>query len=85
MASLALLLPLSPCLAAFSCLSESFLLLYSLSHCSAALLVTVVMTPVSCSFGDMLSFTLTAFVELMDHGIVSWDTFSVAFIKKVNL
>ncbi|XP_032869240.1 engulfment and cell motility protein 1 isoform X1 [Amblyraja radiata] len=34
-------------------------------------------------FGDMLSFTLTAFVELMDHGIVSWDTFSVAFIKKV--
>uniref|UniRef100_A0A8C8SUA8 Engulfment and cell motility 1 n=1 Tax=Pelusios castaneus TaxID=367368 RepID=A0A8C8SUA8_9SAUR len=36
-------------------------------------------------FGDMLSFTLTAFVELMDHGIVSWDTFSVAFIKKVNL
>ena len=35
------------------------------------------------SFGDMLSFTLTAFVELMDHGIVSWDTFSVAFIKKV--
>uniref|UniRef100_A0A8C3KRN9 Engulfment and cell motility 1 n=1 Tax=Calidris pygmaea TaxID=425635 RepID=A0A8C3KRN9_9CHAR len=41
------------------------------------------MTPVSCSFGDMLSFTLTAFVELMDHGIVSWDTFSVAFIKKI--
>uniref|UniRef100_A0A8D0AFU5 Engulfment and cell motility 1 n=1 Tax=Sander lucioperca TaxID=283035 RepID=A0A8D0AFU5_SANLU len=37
-----------------------------------------------CSFGDLLSFTLTAFVELMDHGIVSWDTFSVAFIKKVS-
>ncbi|ETE60639.1 Engulfment and cell motility protein 1, partial [Ophiophagus hannah] len=35
------------------------------------------------SFGDMLSYTLTAFVELMDHGIVSWDTFSVAFIKKI--
>ncbi|KAM5203980.1 engulfment and cell motility protein 1 isoform 5-T8 [Hipposideros larvatus] len=34
-------------------------------------------------FGDMLSCTLTAFVELMDHGIVSWDTFSVAFIKKI--
>uniref|UniRef100_A0A8B9RHY5 Engulfment and cell motility 1 (ced-12 homolog, C. elegans) n=1 Tax=Astyanax mexicanus TaxID=7994 RepID=A0A8B9RHY5_ASTMX len=34
-------------------------------------------------FGEMLSFTLTAFVELMDHGIVSWDTFSVAFIKKI--
>ncbi|KAG8524204.1 Engulfment and cell motility protein 1 [Galemys pyrenaicus] len=39
--------------------------------------------PVFSSFGDMLSFTLTAFVELMDHGIVSWDTFSVAFIKKI--
>uniref|UniRef100_A0AAY4ELZ6 ELMO domain-containing protein n=1 Tax=Denticeps clupeoides TaxID=299321 RepID=A0AAY4ELZ6_9TELE len=34
-------------------------------------------------FGDLLSFTLTAFVELMDHGIISWDTFSVAFIKKI--
>ncbi|MGH0137875.1 UNVERIFIED_CONTAM: hypothetical protein FKN15_065036 [Acipenser sinensis] len=34
-------------------------------------------------FGDMLSFMLTAFVELMDHGIVSWDTFSVAFIRKI--
>uniref|UniRef100_A0A8C2D415 Engulfment and cell motility 1 (ced-12 homolog, C. elegans) n=2 Tax=Cyprinus carpio TaxID=7962 RepID=A0A8C2D415_CYPCA len=34
-------------------------------------------------FGDLLSFTLTAFVELMDHGIVSWDTFSLAFIKKI--
>ncbi|XP_048850254.1 engulfment and cell motility protein 1 isoform X2 [Brienomyrus brachyistius] len=34
-------------------------------------------------FGDLLSFTLTAFVELMDHGIVSWDTFSVPFIKKI--
>lgn len=34
-------------------------------------------------FGGMLSYTLTAFVELMDHGIVSWDTFSVAFIKKI--
>lgn len=38
----------------------------------------------SSSFGDLLSFTLTAFVELMDHGIISWDTFSVAFIKKVS-
>ncbi|KAG8442761.1 hypothetical protein GDO86_011536 [Hymenochirus boettgeri] len=34
-------------------------------------------------FGELLSYTLTAFVELMDHGIVSWDTFSVAFIKKI--
>lgn len=38
---------------------------------------------VFCSFGEILSYTLTAFVELMDHGIISWDTFSVAFIKKV--
>ncbi|XP_068092501.1 engulfment and cell motility protein 1 isoform X1 [Hyperolius riggenbachi] len=34
-------------------------------------------------FGEIISYTLTAFVELMDHGIVSWDTFSVAFIKKI--
>ncbi|MCJ8746237.1 hypothetical protein PDJAM_G00139430 [Pangasius djambal] len=34
-------------------------------------------------FGEILSYTLTAFVELMDHGIISWDTFSVAFIKKI--
>uniref|UniRef100_G3U3M5 Engulfment and cell motility 1 n=1 Tax=Loxodonta africana TaxID=9785 RepID=G3U3M5_LOXAF len=40
-------------------------------------------TEILTNFGDMLSFTLTAFVELMDHGIVSWDTFSVAFIKKI--
>uniref|UniRef100_A0A669C2A0 Engulfment and cell motility 1 n=1 Tax=Oreochromis niloticus TaxID=8128 RepID=A0A669C2A0_ORENI len=38
---------------------------------------------VESSNSDLLSFTLTAFVELMDHGIVSWDTFSVAFIKKI--
>lgn len=55
-------------------------------HClNCAALLVIVMNPISSSFGDMLSFTLTAFVELMDHGIVSWDTFSVAFIKKVNL
>lgn len=47
--------------------------------------VCVCVCVLSCSFGDLLSFTLTAFVELMDHGIVSWDTFSVAFIKKVSL
>lgn len=46
--------------------------------------VCVSVCVLSCSFGDLLSFTLTAFVELMDHGIVSWDTFSVAFIKKVS-
>lgn len=33
----------------------------------------------------MLAFTLTAFLELMDHGIVSWDMVSVTFIKQVRL
>lgn len=51
---------------------------------SLSVCVCVCVRAVSCSFGDLLSFTLTAFVELMDHGIVSWDTFSVAFIKKVG-
>jgi engulfment and cell motility protein 2 len=31
----------------------------------------------------MLAFTLTAFLELMDHGIVSWDLLSLSFIKQV--
>ncbi|MED6272439.1 Engulfment and cell motility protein 2 [Characodon lateralis] len=34
-------------------------------------------------FGEMLAFTLTAFLELMDHGIVSWDLISLSFIKQV--
>lgn len=33
----------------------------------------------------MLAFTLTAFLELMDHGIVSWDLISLSFIKQVPL
>uniref|UniRef100_A0A4W3J9T8 Engulfment and cell motility 2 n=1 Tax=Callorhinchus milii TaxID=7868 RepID=A0A4W3J9T8_CALMI len=33
-------------------------------------------------FGETLAFTLTAFLELMDHGIVSWDMISTAFIKQ---
>lgn len=37
----------------------------------------------SLSFGEMLAFTLTAFLELMDHGIVSWDLISLSFIKQV--
>uniref|UniRef100_A0A9J8DN11 Engulfment and cell motility 2 n=1 Tax=Cyprinus carpio carpio TaxID=630221 RepID=A0A9J8DN11_CYPCA len=32
----------------------------------------------------MLAFTLTAFLELMDHGIVSWDLISVSFIKQAS-
>uniref|UniRef100_A0A8C5AUR1 ELMO domain-containing protein n=1 Tax=Gadus morhua TaxID=8049 RepID=A0A8C5AUR1_GADMO len=31
----------------------------------------------------MLAFTLTAFLELMDHGIVSWDLLSLSFIKQI--
>ncbi|TRY86606.1 hypothetical protein DNTS_018586 [Danionella cerebrum] len=34
-------------------------------------------------FGEMLAFTLTAFLELMDHGIVSWDMISISFIKQI--
>uniref|UniRef100_A0A8C9VBB5 Engulfment and cell motility 2 n=1 Tax=Scleropages formosus TaxID=113540 RepID=A0A8C9VBB5_SCLFO len=33
--------------------------------------------------GQMLAFTLTAFLELMDHGIVSWDLISLSFIKQI--
>nr|CAD7570006.1 unnamed protein product [Timema californicum] len=33
--------------------------------------------------GDMLAYSLMAFVELMDHGIVSWDILEVPFINKV--
>ncbi|KAG7280507.1 hypothetical protein CRUP_022037 [Coryphaenoides rupestris] len=36
-------------------------------------------------FGEMLAFTLTAFLELMDHGIVSWDLLSLSFIKQRSL
>uniref|UniRef100_A0A8C0KR59 Engulfment and cell motility 2 n=1 Tax=Canis lupus dingo TaxID=286419 RepID=A0A8C0KR59_CANLU len=32
---------------------------------------------------EMLAFTLTAFLELMDHGIVSWDMVSITFIKQI--
>ncbi|CAJ0964712.1 unnamed protein product [Ranitomeya imitator] len=32
-------------------------------------------------YSEMLAFTLTAFLELMDHGIVSWDMVSPIFIK----
>lgn len=37
------------------------------------------------SYSEMLAFTLTAFLELMDHGIVSWDMVSITFIKQVRL
>lgn len=31
----------------------------------------------------IMTHTLTAFMELMDHGIVSWENLSSVFIKKV--
>ncbi|XP_013415031.1 engulfment and cell motility protein 1 [Lingula anatina] len=34
--------------------------------------------------GESLAFTLKAFVELMDHGIVSWDILEPKFIKNVS-
>ncbi|XP_069507300.1 engulfment and cell motility protein 2 isoform X1 [Ambystoma mexicanum] len=34
-------------------------------------------------YSEMLAFTLTAFLELMDHGIVSWDMVSISFIKQI--
>uniref|UniRef100_A0A6I8NBI0 Engulfment and cell motility 2 n=1 Tax=Ornithorhynchus anatinus TaxID=9258 RepID=A0A6I8NBI0_ORNAN len=33
-------------------------------------------------YSETLAFTLTAFLELMDHGIISWDLVSVNFIKQ---
>lgn len=38
----------------------------------------------SCSTGEMLAHTLKAFMELMEHDFVSWETLSAAFIKKVS-
>uniref|UniRef100_A0A8C4QWF4 Engulfment and cell motility 1 n=1 Tax=Eptatretus burgeri TaxID=7764 RepID=A0A8C4QWF4_EPTBU len=34
-------------------------------------------------FGEMLAYALTAFLELMDHGIVSWDSLTISFVKKI--
>ncbi|XP_069724533.1 engulfment and cell motility protein 3 isoform X2 [Phaenicophaeus curvirostris] len=33
--------------------------------------------------GEMLAYTLKAFMELMEHDFVSWETLSAAFIKKI--
>ncbi|GLV39999.1 Ced-12 [Carabus blaptoides fortunei] len=33
--------------------------------------------------GNPLAFTLISFVELMDHGIVSWDILEIPFINKI--
>lgn len=36
------------------------------------------------STGEILAHTLKAFMELMEHDFVSWETLSAAFIKKVH-
>ncbi|MEQ2201794.1 hypothetical protein XENOCAPTIV_018225, partial [Xenoophorus captivus] len=33
---------------------------------------------------QIMTHTLTGFMELMDHGIVSWENLSAVFIKKVH-
>ncbi|XP_028624394.1 engulfment and cell motility protein 3 isoform X2 [Grammomys surdaster] len=33
--------------------------------------------------GEMLALGLRAFLELMEHGVVSWETLSIPFVKKV--
>ncbi|XP_040592445.1 engulfment and cell motility protein 3 isoform X3 [Mesocricetus auratus] len=33
--------------------------------------------------GEMLALGLTAFLELMEHGVVSWETLSIPFVRKV--
>lgn len=47
--------------------------------------MSVVLVTFFFSYSEMLAFTLTAFLELMDHGIVSWDMVSITFIKQVSL
>lgn len=37
----------------------------------------------SCRNNLIMTHTLTGFMELMDHGIVSWENLSSIFIKKV--
>uniref|UniRef100_A0A8C0G7W6 Engulfment and cell motility 3 n=1 Tax=Chelonoidis abingdonii TaxID=106734 RepID=A0A8C0G7W6_CHEAB len=36
-----------------------------------------------CIIGEILAHTLKAFMELMEHDFVSWETLSPAFIKKI--
>ncbi|XP_029388368.1 engulfment and cell motility protein 3 isoform X2 [Mus pahari] len=33
--------------------------------------------------GEMLALGLRAFLELMEHGVVSWETLSISFVRKV--
>lgn len=47
------------------------------------ILILMLLVESGTNFGEMLAFTLTAFLELMDHGIISWDMISTAFIKQI--
>lgn len=38
-----------------------------------------------CRSGEPLAFALKSFVELMDHGLVSWDLLEPKFIKSVGV
>lgn len=36
------------------------------------------------SLGELLALALRAFLELMEHGVVSWETLSIPFVRKVG-
>lgn len=36
------------------------------------------------SLGELLALALRAFLELMEHGMVSWETLSIPFVRKVG-
>lgn len=38
----------------------------------------------SSSLGEVLALALKAFLELMEHGVVSWETLSIPFVRKVG-
>lgn len=39
---------------------------------------------VPLSLGESLALALRAFLELMEHGMVSWETLSIPFVRKVG-
>lgn len=58
--------------------------LWASPQSSVSLALNLGLFCVCLSYSEMLAFTLTAFLELMDHGIVSWDMVSITFIKQVR-
>lgn len=36
------------------------------------------------SLGEVLALALRAFLELMEHGMVSWETIGIPFVRKVG-